>query len=820
MPPQSTPGEQPGGATTPGLRRRVARALFIGAAYFAAATVSYAFAVKTADVAVWLPSGLLLAALLLSERRDWPLILVAAFAGNFLADVRHGGSTALALAGAAANASESSVAAWLISRFVSRRFTLGTLREVGGIVLGAAVVSNAMTSVVGALVLGHGTLVKFWENWFVWWMGDGIGMLMVAPVILTVAELVRTRARISVAVAVEGAVTLGATAALAHLLLSAQPGSTGIVAGPPYIVFPLLIWVALRLGPWGAATATFVLCLVTTWDAAHITGLFGTAGSSPVVQVFNVYSYLALASLSALVPAAILNERRSTEEELRASELRFRQMAEHVNEVFFVVDIAESRSLFTSPTWSQIWGRPIEESEDRSIWFDAIHKDDRPLVMAGIAAVRKGDSSTVVFRVARPDGTTRWVRARIFPVRDASGAVYRFAGVAEDITELRLSEERFRQAQKMDAIGRLAGGVAHDFNNLLTVILSYSDLLLSERQPEQQQREDIEAIRRAAESAAALTRQLLISSRQEVLQPRQLNLNALVGATGKMLERLIGEHIKLEMRLDATDDTVLADPGRIEQVVVNLAVNARDAMPAGGRLVIDTADVTLPEGLTDQGAVRPAGSYVLLEVSDTGIGMDAETKARAFEPFYTTKERGKGTGLGLSTVYAIVQQSGGFVTVESEVDKGSCFRLYIPRMASPAAAPKPPGASTEAPRGSELVLVVEDEAPIRSMVCDILERHGYRVLAAPDGASALDVASRQDDRIDLLLTDVVMPGMNGRVLAERFAKLHPDSKVLLVSGYTDDEIVKAEIRGAAVHYLGKPFTSRMLATKVREVLDA
>ena len=267
--------------------------------------------------------------------------------------------------------------------------------------------------------------------------------------------------------------TLGATAALAHLLLSAQPESTSVVAGPPYVVFPLLIWVALRLGPRGAATATFVLCLVTTWEAAHITGLFGSAGSAPVAQVFNVYSYLGLASLGA-DPRRHAQRTAQTEEEFRASELRFRQMADYVNEVFFVVDIAQSRSLYTSPTWSQIWGRPIAEAVDRSIWFDAIHPDDRPLVIAGIGAVQKGDSATAVFRVARPDGTTRWVRARVFPVRDASGAVYRFAGVAEDITELRQSEERFRQAQKMEAIGRLAGGVAHDFNNLLTVILSYS----------------------------------------------------------------------------------------------------------------------------------------------------------------------------------------------------------------------------------------------------------------------------------------------------------------------------------------------------------
>ena len=804
---------------TPGRWLTIAFAMAV--AYFLAARLSYAFAVQTAGVAVWFPGGLLLAALLLAEPRWWRPLLAGGLAGNFVADFTHNATLPIALAGAAANVLESFVAAALLRRIVAGRMTLGTLREVGALFLGAAVLSNAGTAFVGALAMRSGRFDQYvMRTWFVWWMGDGIGMLMVTPLVLTVAELVRTRTRLRRRAVIEAAVTLIATGVLAHLLLSAHPWSSGIVAGPPYIVFPLLIWVALRIGPWGAAAATFVLCVVTTWDAAHITGLFGVAGSSALTQVFNAYSYLALASMSALIPAAMLNERRMANEELAASEHRFRQMADHMNEAFFVVDIAESRSLYTSPVWSQIWGRPIEDASDHSIWFAAIHHDDRPLVSAGLASVRNGDPSSVVFRVMRPDGSTRWVRARSYPVRDENGTVYRFVGVAEDITELRQSEERFRQAQKMDALGRLAGGIAHDFNNLLTVILSYSDLLLADPMPPEQQREDIEAIRKAAESAAALTRQLLISSRQEMLQPRPLRLNVLVSATGKMLERLIGEHIQLTLSLDAEADTVLADPGRLEQVVVNLAVNARDAMAAGGSLLIATRDVTIPETFTDGETMHPAGSYVMLSVSDTGVGMDSETRARIFEPFYTTKERGKGTGLGLSTVYGIVQQAGGFIVVDSEPDRGSMFKLYLPRMPEPATTAALGSTSSESLRGSETVLVVEDDAPIRLMVSEVLERHGYQVLTATDGVSALELATHRNDRIDLLLTDMVMPGMNGRLLAERFAKLRPESKILFVSGYTDDAAVKSAVVDATVEYLGKPFTSGALTRKVRQILDA
>ena len=802
-----------------GHRRRITIGALAGASYFACASLGYAFVIRPSSVVVWPGAGLLLAMLLLLDIGDWPAVLGGAFLANVVADLMHHSSPLVAVAGSGANCLESIVAAWLLIRLVGPRPTFGTLRQVAGFILVAALASNALTALVGALVVRRGSLEGFGRGWLAWWAGDGIGMLMVAPAILTVAALVRTRAKPSPALAIEAAVSLVAVAALAQVLLSGQHDSNGVIAGPAYMVFPLLIWIAVRIGPWGAAAATFILCCVTAWNASHITGLFGNVNTS-MRQVFDMYSYLALASLSSLVPAAILNERLTAEAELRSSEGRFRQMAEHINEAFFILELPTGQPLYASPTWSDIWGRPMEAAAKRETWSEALHPDDRPLMRESLEAIKHGEARTATFRVVRPDGSRRWVRGRGYSVRDDTGAVYRLVGVAEDITELRQTEERLGHAQKMDAIGRLAGGVAHDFNNLLTVILSHSDMVLSEMPARDPQREDISAIQSAATSAAALTRQLLAFSRQDVLKPRPLGLNALVADTGKMLTRLIGTNIKLVMSLNAIDDTVMADPGQIEQVIVNLAVNARDAMPRGGRLLIESRDVTFHEAIAGQDAVLPAGSYVMLAFSDSGVGMDAETRSHVFEPFFTTKDPGKGTGLGLWTVYALVQQSRGFITVYSEPGKGSNFKVYLPHTSEPTTRTDELAASSAPPRGTETVLVVEDDVAVRAILGEVLERYGYRVLAMSDGASAVELVARHQGPIDLLVTDVMMPAMGGQLLAENFSARRPHGKILFVSGYTDDAVLRHGILAAGVNYLEKPFTATMLARKVRQVLDS
>jgi CheY-like chemotaxis protein len=384
----------------------------------------------------------------------------------------------------------------------------------------------------------------------------------------------------------------------------------------------------------------------------------------------------------------------------------------------------------------------------------------------------------------------------------------------------------------MDAVGKLAGGIAHDFNNLLMVIRGDSDLMLRRLAPGHALRRNAEGIRDAADQAASLTRQLLAFSRKQVTAPRLVDLNGIVASVHAMLQRLLGETINL-VTITAPDlGGVTADPGQMEQMILNLCVNARDAMPDGGRLTLRTANVDLDEAAAARLSDARPGPYVMLEVADTGIGMDAETRSHLFEPFFTTKEQGKGTGLGLSTVYGTVRQSGGHISVASEPGRGSTFTVYLPRVAAaaPVPAPAPPPAPAgPAPRSpaeavltpgrGETILLVEDAQRVRAVVREILEMSGYVVLEARHGAEALEISNRHPGAIHLLVTDVVMPQMSGRELAQRLATLRPDLKVLYMSGYTDDAIVRHGVLAAGIAFLSKPFTPDALALKVREVLD-
>jgi signal transduction histidine kinase len=380
-------------------------------------------------------------------------------------------------------------------------------------------------------------------------------------------------------------------------------------------------------------------------------------------------------------------------------------------------------------------------------------------------------------------------------------------------------EEQLRQSQKIESIGRLAGGVAHDFNNLLTVINGYADLIWLDLSPAHPLRASLLEIRTAGERAADLTRQLLAFSRQQLLQPRVLALNTLIADTTKMLNRLLGEDIELVTRLDPALARIKVDAGQIDQVIINLAVNARDAMPRGGTLTLQTQNVTLDESQAEGHVVIPPGAYVLLAVSDTGVGMAAETLPRIFEPFFTTKEHGKGTGLGLSTVYGIVKQSGGWIWVYSEVDRGTTFKIYFPAVDDPLSDTENRPVEQHTPRGSETVLIVEDDVMVRKLMAQALHGFGYDVLEANGPDDALRLSAAFDRSIPLLITDVVMPRMSGRELAAVLRDSRPDMRILYISGYTDDAVVRHGLLDPAMAFLQKPFTPNALARKVREVLD-
>jgi PAS domain S-box-containing protein len=429
----------------------------------------------------------------------------------------------------------------------------------------------------------------------------------------------------------------------------------------------------------------------------------------------------------------------------------------------------------------------------------------------------RSETPLTVWRHRTRSGKPLEIEAAVYPIEYAGRSAE--LAVLMDITGRRHLEEQLRQAQKMEAVGMLAGGVAHDFNNLLTIITGYSQLILNNLGIDDPNRHSVEQIMKAGERAAALTSQLLAFSRRQVLQPRVLDLNKLVTSLSTMLRRLIGEDIDLRLVLPSDLGTVSADAGQIEQVLMNLVVNARDAMPKGGVLTIETANMTLDEHYASRHVAVKPGPYILLAVSDNGTGMDEATQSRLFEPFFTTKGSGKGTGLGLSTVFGIVKQSGGSVAVYSEPSQGTTVKVYLPRNDQPAAL-EAQGALRKAARGTETILLVEDDEMVRTLVRETLERSGYKILDAAGPIEARRIADQYRLPIQLLITDVVMPKVSGRDLADQLTRKRPDLKVLYMSGYTDNAVLNSGILRKEVAFLQKPFTPAALSDKVRDVLES
>jgi two-component system cell cycle sensor histidine kinase/response regulator CckA len=517
-------------------------------------------------------------------------------------------------------------------------------------------------------------------------------------------------------------------------------------------------------------------------------------------------------------------ERARAEAALRASEERLQLIMRASNDAVYDWNVASG---FVQWSGADILGYGAQ-GRDYGIdwWLQRVHPDDRVRVETtlGVAIAGDADSWSEEYLFLRSDGTYAAVLDRGLIVRDGDGRPVRMIGCMADLTDRRRLEDQLRQSQKMEAVGRLAGGVAHDFNNVLTVVKSFSEFLLEDLDKLDPRRADVEEIAKAADRAAALTRKLLAFSRKQVMRPELLDLNAIVAGMEKMLQRLIGDDIRIAAVLDPDLLPVEVDPSSIEQVILNLAVNARDAMPDGGTLTIATKNETL-DRVDAAWGIQP-GRYAMLSVSDTGYGMDMETQARVFEPFFTTKEQGKGTGLGLAMVYGMVKQSGGHVWVDSKRDQGTTFTVCLPQPAEP----QPSGSRatsrgatalrrTATAPGGETILVVDDEEAVRSSTRRALERAGYIVIPAADGADALRLFTEHDGAVQMVIADVVMPGLSGRELVGRLKIMSPNLPVLFVSGYTEEGVRTQGVLEPGAVYLAKPFTPDKLLRKVRELLD-
>jgi len=588
------------------------------------------------------------------------------------------------------------------------------------------------------------------------------------------------------------------------------------------------IEVCRRLRECPATAPTYVILLTTKRDRDDIVSGLKSGANDYLTKPFHN------AELQARVQAGVrliemhvalvteLSERKRAQEILHANEEKFRSLIENSADAIALFDLNGS-ILYASPSTPRVLGYTPEELI-RVKAMELIHHEDRETILRRVrdAEQQPGTAISVEARAWHKDGSLRWVEGTFTNLLEEPG-IRAFVNNYRDITSRKTTEDMLRErdeqlhlSRRLEAVGQLAGGIAHDFNNLLVVINGYADVLL-EQMLNEPAREKIEGIKKAGERAASLTHQLLAYSRKQVLQPKTLDLNAVVNNIGTMLERLIGENIQLHLDLNPTLGHVAADPGQIEQVLVNLVLNARDAMPNGGRLVIETRNAELNTEYTSvHPAVKP-GHYVQINVSDTGVGMNEETRRRVFEPFFTTKGVGKGTGLGLSTAYGIVKQSGGSIWVYSELGHGTVFKIYLPKT-DHAIEDEARTDSTGASGGSETILVVEDEPMVRQLTREILELQGYTVLEALNGKHALEISSEL--HIDLLLTDVIMPEMGGKELTDHFTVARPGTRVLFMSGYTDDALAHQGVLDDGLALIEKPFSPHSLTRKVREVLDS
>ncbi|HEX9130485.1 MAG TPA: MASE1 domain-containing protein [Gemmatimonadaceae bacterium] len=781
----------------------------LAATYVLAGRLGFtASAVQPVVSSAWPPSGVALAALLLMGTRFWPGIALGAFIVNIT-----GGIPPLAATGiAVGNTLEALVAVWLLTSFAGFRLPLERLRDVFALVVLGAIASTPVSATIGVTVLilsGGAAGIPLRTIWLAWFLGDAIGILLVAPLILTWVTSARLRlsARDTIEASALVVVLVAFTAALFQTRFSYV-----------YVIFPVTIWAALRFGPRGAATASFIVSALAIGYTVSGVGPFAT--STAVNNLFQLDTFIALLALTSLTLAAAIAERRAVESALRRSRQQHQDVVHHASVGVLRTD-TDGKILLANPALARILGydgpeQLIGRDMAGDVYWDPTQ---RSAIVARFEPVSEVTPLEVQWK--RRDGSPIWVDVHGRLVSDSADGTAYFEGFIFDLTGRKNLELQFRQAQKMEAVGRLAGGVAHDFNNLLTVISSCTEFVLSDPTLPDEHRNDLGEVKKATDRATSLTRQLLAFGRTQVLRPSTIDLNDRLAELLPMLKRLF--ETAIDIRIETAPDlwAVRADPGQIEQVLLNLAINARDAMPDGGTLTFATENaVVTPERPTsNQEYTMKPGDYVLLRVRDTGVGMNEDIQRKIFEPFFTTKEIGKGTGLGLATAYGIVKQSGGYIKVHTAPGKGAEFLIYLPRTEAAPDKIVPREHQIDSP-ATGTVLVVEDEAGVRHALQRILTGGGYTVVTAANGAEALElfVARKQD--IDLLITDLVMPAMGGRELARQCCSLRDTLKVIYLSGYTRDSLLSQQTFEEGTEFIEKPFTRDAILERIARVLGA
>ena len=753
---------------------------------------------------VWPPSGIALAALLMFGRRFWPGIAVGAFLVNVTAGIAPLGAVGIAVG----NTLEAVVAAWIVISFAGIGVTLERRRDVFALGL-AALIAPIVSATIGISVLAMLSSSRFPSGtaWLAWASGDAIGILLMTPLILAWSRAIPRRPTLRNAIEVGLLATL--LVALSVLLFGAEISYV-------YTIFPVVIWAALRFGPRGAATATFVASLIAVGFAVQHVGPF--ANSTAVNNLFRIQTFIGVLAITALILAAVIAERRTTEAALKRSRQEHRDIVHFASVGVYQTD-PDGKILLANPALARILG--YDQPSDligRNLADMYWDRAERAVLVAQFEPLG-GKEFGIELQWKRSDGSPVWVDLHARLVRDAEGGTAYYEGFVYDLTGRKELERQFHQAQKMEAIGRLAGGVAHDFNNLLTVISSSTDFVLGDPLLPGEHRADLTEVRKATDRATALTRQLLAFGRTQVLRPSTINLNDRLADVLPMLKRLF--ETTIDIKLETAPDLwpVRADAGQIEQVLLNLALNARDAMPEGGTLTFVSENTLVePEyaGPSQQYTVKP-GDYAVLRVCDTGVGMDEDTQRKIFEPFFTTKDQGKGTGLGLATAYGIVKQTGGYIQVRSRPGSGAEFLIYLPRTdAAPDRLVAPQERSVR--RASGTILVVDDEDGVRQVLQRMLVAEGYTVMVAASGVEALELFVPHKEKVDLLITDIVMPGMSGRALADKCSALRGTLKVLYLSGYTRDSLLSQRTFDEGTEFIEKPFTRRGIADHIERIL--